>query len=219
VRIPSGDLAPARRRRRGYGRRRNPLLPLLTVVLLVLVAGGVWYATRDDSGGVLQAAACPSPTASAASPSPAAPAPPVQAATAPLVLPAPGQVQMVLLNGSGRDLLARTVGNELAARGFRVAGMGNAPGLTGPSKVSFGPGARPAATLVAAQILGAQLVPVPTAAKGAVDVVLGTGFERLRTPAEATAQAKVLSAGTAAATPAATPSPPAAHPSPSPSCS
>jgi hypothetical protein len=218
VRIPSGDLAPARRRRRGYGRRRNPLLPLLTVVLLVLVAGGVWYATRDDSGGVLQAAACPSPTASAASPSPAA-APPVQAATAPLVLPAPGQVQMVLLNGSGRDLLARTVGNELAARGFRVAGMGNAPGLTGPSKVSFGPGARPAATLVAAQLLGAQLVPVPTAAKGAVDVVLGTGFERLRTPAEATAHAKVLAAGTAAAAPAATPSRPAANPSPSPSCS
>jgi hypothetical protein len=187
---------------------------LAVVVLLVLAAGGAWYATnRPSSGGVPQAAGCPSPGAPAAVPSASPAASPAQAAPVPIALPAPGQVQMVLLNGSGRSLLARSVGNELAARGFRVAGMGNAPGLAGPTRVSFGPGGRPAAMLVVAHILGAQLVPVPTAARGALDVVLGTGFQRLRTPAEATAYASTLSAGTVAA-PAATPSPtPAAVPS------
>lgn len=204
MRIPSGDLAPARRRRRGYGSRRrsrygrrSPLVPLLVVVLVLAVAGVAWALRRDNSSAgsttLAQLQPCPSPTA--ATPAPA----PVQAA--PAKLPAPGQVQLRLLNGSGRSLLARTVGDELARRGFRVVGMGNAPTpLSGASRIYFGPSARPGATLLAAHVLGAQLVPVATAAPGSIDVVLGSGFARLRTAAEVSVAARALTAQKAVAT-------------------
>ena len=103
-------------------------------------------------------------------------------------------MQLRLLNGTGRNGLARTVGNELARRGFRVAGMGNAPkALAGATRVTFGPGARPGATLVTAHILGAQLVAAPRAPRGSIDVVLGSSFVRLRTATEI--QAFVASLG------------------------
>lgn len=101
-------------------------------------------------------------------------------------------MRLRLLNGTARNGLARTIGNSLAARGFRVSGMGNAPKLIGATRVFFGPGARPAATLAVAHVLGAQLVATPTAAHGAVDVVLGTSFVRLRTATEMRAFAHAL---------------------------
>ena len=197
MRIPSGDLAPARRHRRGYGRRRNPLPIVVAVVLVVAVATGAYLLRRDDSstGAVASASRCPSP--SAAAPVKAAPA----RVAAPVRLPAPGQVGLRLLNGTGRDGLARTVGNELARRGFKVTAMGNAPkALVGASRVYFGPGGRPAALLVSTHVLGGSVVPVPSAGHGAVDVVLGSTFMRLRTPAEASAYASNL-ASTGIATP------------------
>lgn len=196
MRIPSGDLAPARKHRR-YGRRRNPLPIVLAVVLVLAVAGVAYALHREDRGAgtVTATARCataaPAPTPVRASPT---------KATAAVRLPAPGQVQLRLLNGSRRDLLARSVGNELARRGFRVTAMGNAPRpLQGASRVYYGPGARPAALLVSAHVLGSTVQPVPTAAKGAVDVVLGSAFVRLRTGAESSAYARRISAGTSAA--------------------
>lgn len=220
MRIPSGDLAPARKRRRGYGSRRrsryghqrSPLVPVLAVLLVLAVAGVAWALRQNDSQAgrstVAQLQPCPSPTAAAPAKAPAV--------AAPLTLPAPGQVQLRLLNGSGRSLLARTVGNELAARGFRVSGMGNAPKpLTGDSRVYFGPGARPAATLLAAHVMNAQLVPVASAAPGSIDVVLGSTFPRLRTPAEVSVAARTLAAGAPPKTVTATKAP---APKPSPTC-
>lgn len=186
MRIPSGDLAPARKHRR-YGRRhRNPLPAVLVVLLLLAVAGGAYLLQRGDdeppTETLARATDCPKPVA----PKPAA-------AQQAVVLPVPGTVQLRLLNGTGRNGLARTVGNELARRGFRVAGMGNAPKpLTGATRISFGPGARPAATLVGVHVLGAQLVPVATAPRGSVDVVLGSSFVRLRTAAEVKAMTTAL---------------------------
>jgi hypothetical protein len=160
---------------------------LAVLALLAVAAGGYYLVQRDDDAPtetVAQATGCPTPA-------PAAPEP--AAAAKPLVLPVPGQVQLRLLNGTGRNGLARTVGNELARRGFRVAGMGNAPKpLTGATRISFGPGARPAATLVGVHVLGAQLVPVATAPRGSVDVVLGSSFVRLRNAAEVKAMTTAL---------------------------
>ena len=115
-------------------------------------------------------------------------------------LPAPGQVGLRLLNGSSRDLLARSVASELVRRGFRVAATGNAPRpLAGASRVYYGPGARPAALLLSAHVLGASVQPVANAARGAVDVVLGSSFVRLRTVAEATSYARTIATGSALA--------------------
>jgi hypothetical protein len=207
VRIPSGDLAPARKHRR-YGRRHRSPWPAVIVVLLVLaVAGGAYaYTQRDDDevGSVAQASPCPSPAPVA-----------TRAATKPVkpvavVLPAPGKVRFRLLNGTGRDGLAHSVGDALARRGFQVAATGNAPKpLAGASRVTFGPGGRQAATLVALHVGGAQLLPVPAAPRGAVDLTLGSSFVRLRTPAEVHAAAVAL----------AHPVAPAAKPRPAPSAS
>ncbi len=212
--IPSGDLAPARKHGRRYRRRRS-LLPLVLVVLLVAaIAGGSYLLRREDNTAatVSAGARCPSagPTALAPQPAPVKAAP---AKAAPVRLPAPGQVGLRLLNGSGRDGLARVVGNELARRGFRVTAMGNAPRpLVGASRVYYGPGGRPAALLVSTHVLGASVVPVPAAARGAIDVVLGSTFPRLRTPAETSAFARQLVTGAVPVTPA------APKPAPSPTC-
>jgi hypothetical protein len=193
MRIPSGDLAPARRHRRhgsSFRRRRRRWPVVLAVVAVVAVAAGSYWLRRDNStaGTLAGASPCPSPASSAA----ASPAAPLKAAT-PVRLPAPGQVSLRLLNGTGRDKLALAVGNELARRGFRVTAMGNAPRpLAGASRVYYGPTGRPAALLVTAHVPGATVQPVPTAARGALDVVLGSTFVRLRTPAEVTAYARQL---------------------------
>ena len=186
MRIPSGDLAPARKHRRYGRRRRNPLPAVLAVLVLLAVVGGAYALQRGDDDP-------PAETLARATdcPKPAAPKP--VAAQQPVVLPVPGKVQLRLLNGTGRNGLARTVGNELARRGFRVAGMGNAPKpLTGATRISFGPGARTAATLVGVHVLGAQLVPVGAAPRGSVDVVLGSSFVRLRNPSEVKAMTTAL---------------------------
>ena len=164
MRIPSGDLAPARRRRH---RRRGPLAAVLAVVLLAAAAGA--YVLRRDDGA-----------APAARPSACATTGPVAAPAAPR-LPAPRTVRLRLLNGTPRDGLARVVGAELSRRGFVVTLTANAPKpLAGHSVVTYGPGARPAATLVAAHTIGATLLPVPSAPRGSIDLTLGTSFVRLR---------------------------------------
>jgi hypothetical protein len=161
---------------------------VLAVLALLAVAGGGYYLVqRDDDAAtetVAQATGCPTPAPAAPKPAAAQPA---------VVLPAPGTVQLRLLNGTVRNGLARTVGNELARRGFRVAGMGNAPKpLAGATRISFGPGARTAATLVGVHVIGARLVPVATAPRGSVDVVLGSSFVRLRNAAEVKAMTAAL---------------------------
>ncbi|MCU1590690.1 MAG: hypothetical protein JWP11_1946 [Frankiales bacterium] len=212
MRIPSGDLAPARRHRHGSSfRRRRSRWPVVLVVLVVVaIAVGSYLIRKDDTHAAATAAAtpCPSTRASTA----ATPASPARAA-APVRLPAPGQVSLRLLNGTGRDRLARAVGDELARRGFTVTAMGNAPRpLAGTSRVYYGPGARPGALLLSAHVLGAAVVPVPSAARGALDVVLGSTFARLRTPAETSAYAhRLATAGAPAAKPG-------AKPAASPSC-
>jgi hypothetical protein len=206
--IPHGDLAPMRKHRRGYGRQPRRWPVVVAVLAVAAIAGGA-YALQQRTDGTGPASA---PT-TCVSASPAVTAAPGPAKLTAVRLPAPGQVALRLLNGSGRDGLARSVANELARRGFRVTQTGNAPrALAGASRVYYGPGGRPAALLVSAHVLGSSVVPVSTAARGAIDVVLGSTFARLRTPAETSAYARQLVT-------TGIPAPkPAAKPVPSPSC-
>lgn len=165
-------------------------------VLLAALGGGASLLQRadDEAGARLAQARCPSPTVRAAAGTAARPV------AAPL--PAPGQVRLVLRNGTQRDGLGRTVGDALAARGFAVLSTGNAPGpVAGPAQVRFGPRARQGATLLAAHVLGAQLRPVPALPPGTVQLYLGTSFVRLRTPAETAAYVRVLPSPRPVATP------------------
>ncbi|MCW2498340.1 MAG: rane protein [Frankiales bacterium] len=204
MRIPGGDLAPARRRRYGggYGRRRRRRnLRLALAVLLVAAGAGAAYALRQDDGSVPQRLAstpCPSPSRTpAASTTATVPAKAVR-------LPQPQQVRLTVLNGTSRSFLAKTVGDQLAARGFVVTGQANAAALTGASTVTFGPGAGPAATVVSHWVLGARAVGSPMAKPGSVQLVLGSSFTRLATPAEAAAAARALPTPSPSASPTAT---------------
>jgi hypothetical protein len=207
--IPSGDLAPMRKHRRGYGRHPRRWPAVLAVLVVAAVAGGAYVLQQrqNDTGGVSAPSTCVS-----ASPA-ASVAPTVPATVRAVRLPAPGQVSLRLLNGSGRDGLARSVANELARRGFRVTQTGNAPrSLVGASRVYYGPTGRPSALLVSAQVLGSSVVPVPSAGRGAIDVVLGSAFVRLRTPAETAGYIRQLvTTGVPVANPV-------VKPAPSPSC-
>lgn len=144
------------------------------MVLLAVGAGAYFWMGHGAKAPVAKASARPCPSSA---PSPAA-------------LPLPQQVRLVLLNGTPRANLAAQVAAALHARGFVVTGQGNNPApVNGASLVSYGAGARGAATLLARHVLGAQVVADPTVAAGSVRLVLGSGFARLATPAEVAAAA------------------------------
>jgi hypothetical protein len=183
-----GDLAPSRSRRR---RPSGPLLGLLAVVLLAAIAGGGYFllsSAGDESGKA--GSSCPPATPSGRR---------VRALT-------PPAVHLRVLNGTGRNGLAKTTGSLLRARGFPVDAVGNTTGpVTGAPLVRYGVGGRPAAELVALQLPSAVLV-ADASVRGRVDLVLGSAFTRLRTPAEVAAATRARSTR------------PATSPRPSPSC-
>ncbi len=199
MRIPSGDLAPARRRggRSSYVRRRRRWPVVVAVLAVVGVAGGAYLLNRSDSMAPARLAQT-SPTPSC---------PPTSAApttrVVPIKLPAPAAVVFALENGTGRGGLGKTVGDQLAARGLTVKTFGNAPALlAGDSIITFGPGAEPGAQLLAANVLGARLMAEPKAAAGALTVTLGSGYTRLRTPPEVSGYVATLALRTTVPAPA-----------------
>lgn len=187
VRIPGGDLVPARRRRRyggSYGKRRNRNRRFIVVgvVLVLLAAAAAWCLRKDDSGVPDRLAVEPT-----CSPTPTATVAPV---TPPRVvaLPQPPAVTLSVLNGTNRSLLAKHVADALAAQGFHVRGQGNSrTALSGASQVVYGPGATLLARTAALWVPGSVVVPNPRAPRGSVQLVLGSSFTRLATPAEAAA--------------------------------
>lgn len=185
MRIPgAGDLAPARRRRYGggYGRRRHQRNVRLGVVVLLLAvaAGGAYLLRHDDTKApsrIAEQKPTPCPSAVATTQRPGAP-----------TLPAPSAVRLMVLNGTPRAGLAKTVADQLAAQGFVVTGQGNAPkALAGGSTVVFGAGGQPAATLVSRWVQGSHVAGSSKAARGSVLLVLGGDYQRLSTPAEVAA--------------------------------
>ncbi len=184
MRIPGGDLMPARHRRYGggYGRRRRRNRRVIAVVLLVGLAGAAWwYYGQDDSATPTSVSTLPT---CAPTPTPTA----TRAPARPVALPQPAAVTLSVLNGTNRTLLAKRVGDALAAQGFHVTGQGNARAtVAGPSQVVYGPGASLQARTVSLWVLGATVVPAPRARPGTVQLVLGTAYTRLASPAEAAA--------------------------------
>lgn len=144
------------------------MLATLAVLVLLAVAGGGYY-LLSTSRAAPPVRPCPTPTV---------------AVRPPPRLPDPASVHVRVLNGTVRRGLARETASLLRVRGFLVNGVGNTPGLvSGPPVVRYGAGGQSAAELVVLQLPSASVVFDPSVV-GRVDLVLGSAFSRLRTPAE-----------------------------------
>jgi ABC-type uncharacterized transport system permease subunit len=166
-----------------YGRRSGgggvlPLLVALVVGLLVGAAGGFWVGQHRG-------------TASAAAASASVSCPPVTPASA-VALPAAKTITVNVYNATTRAGLARSTSVLLVQRGFQIKSVANDPknaSVAGSAEVRYGPKGALAAKVVAAQVMGAALVP-DQRADATVDFVLGQGFTALATPAQVAANLK-----------------------------
>jgi hypothetical protein len=117
------------------------------------------------------------PAADAAQAPPVAEAPAVEAAppgSAPLTV-APGQVTVDVLNGTGTQGLAATVGDALRAQGFTVGTVGNEQGTVNETVVRHGPNVLEQARTVAAAVPGSVLQ-ASDSIGDAVQLVIGPGY-------------------------------------------
>lgn len=101
------------------------------------------------------------------------PPPPTAAADVPAI--PPGNIRVRVLNGSGAEGQARTVGNDLGALGFNVAGLGQADNFRyTDSVITYAAGQVDKAKVVQSKIQGpSKLVEDPTLRS--IDVVFTTG--------------------------------------------
>ena len=174
---PRGEGARPLRQRHGRGGGRRVAAVTVTMLLLVTLAVLAWQSTRGDDDPDVSAR--PEPTC----PTPSTPPPAL----------APAKVRVNVYNATDRRGLAAKVAGQLERRGFDVRKVDNDPlgrTVTGAAEVRHGDRGAAAARTVAAQVaLGGevgQVVAVPDGRAGAsVDLVVGTGFTALATPAEA----------------------------------
>lgn len=141
----------------------------------------------------------------AAPPAPEAPGEPEPAATGLTV--APEQITLDVLNGTSTTGLAGTVAEQLRARGYTVATVGNEEGGVPQTVVRHAPGLVDAARTVAAAVPGSVLQ-ASDAIGETVQLVIGPGYEtvvpvQLGAPAAPeTAAAEPSAAEPSASTPA-----------------
>lgn len=93
----------------------------------------------------------------------------------------PGDVQVRVLNGTGRSGFAGSISEELAARGYATGDPGNTSQASGPAVIVHGPEGYLAAQSLLAQVPGAQLR-MEQREGTAVDLLLGDGFPGLAAP-------------------------------------
>jgi hypothetical protein len=151
---------------------RRPLPALAFLIVLSVLTGVVWWRVlhRNDS------------VAKVASP---APTPVVTCSRGrPIALPAARTVTVQVLNGAGRDGLAASIRGQLVSRGFSASSSfaTNPTILSTVGEIHYGTRASAAATLLSFYVPGGKLVRV-SRADGRIDLVLGTGFKALATPA------------------------------------
>ncbi|MEV3923624.1 LCP family protein [Actinomadura coerulea] len=91
----------------------------------------------------------------------------------------PGRVRV--FNASGVEGRAAQVAAQLEDAGWRVTGVGNLGTRPQAAVVHYGTGAEPQARALAALLPGARVAPRAKTAPGGVDLVVGTGFTRVRT--------------------------------------
>lgn len=99
----------------------------------------------------------------------------------PRLKPIPSEVTVNVYNTTWKTGLARTVADQVAARGFKVAEVANDPLKTmhtGPAVIRYGERGDLAAALLKGHVAGAQLVR-DGRADGSVDLVIGNAFTAL----------------------------------------
>lgn len=138
----------------------------ISLLVLAGIAYGGWRLLQSPAGR--NAAVCPS--------------------AAPSVATVPA-VAVRVLNGTARPRLAGQTAELLRQRGFRIAGVGNAPRVSGRPQLRYGTREAADARITALHVPGAMLV-ADRRVTNRVDVILGGSFRRLRTPAEAAALTK-----------------------------
>jgi LCP family protein required for cell wall assembly len=90
----------------------------------------------------------------------------------------PGQVQLQVLNGTGVAGLASITASQLTARGFKVAGTGNATGTTSSTVIEYTSAAQmPQVNTLQKEIPGAQIKQVTGLHGSTISLVLGSGFK------------------------------------------
>ncbi|MFC5381964.1 LytR C-terminal domain-containing protein [Aquipuribacter nitratireducens] len=160
------------RRRRG---RWRALRHGVVLLLVITVVGGTGVIA---AGAVLGRWALPFAPEPQAAPSVAPTGAPCEPAA---VQPANVQgTSVTVLNGTDRTGLAGGTADELEARGFTIAEIGNAPREVEAAVVRYSPVAEPAALVVAANLQGAVLEPDERV--DVVTVVLGETWAGLAAP-------------------------------------
>ncbi|WP_163554232.1 LCP family protein [Candidatus Frankia alpina] len=112
---------------------------------------------------------------------------------APGVTAAPAQVRVAVYNGSSRSGLASKVTTALTGKGFHARNAGNASVLTHEtSRVAYGPGQDAEARTVAAAVPGSSVL-ADSSVTG-VQLILGSNFTEVVTPAVAPSGARASTA-------------------------
>lgn len=152
-----GDLSPARHHRR-HGRRWWWLLLLLVATLAV---GGWfgWRAWRGDNTSTVRTSTTPC----------VQPVRPPAPAT-------PSAVHVRVLDSTKRAGLAHDVAAQLRRRGFRIAGVGNAPHVVAATVVQHSASDRAAALAVTEQLRAANATVVQVRI---VTIIIGRDFHGL----------------------------------------
>jgi len=95
----------------------------------------------------------------------------------PLPTVKPGKVQLQVLNGAGVAGLAGTTASQLTARGFKVAGTGNATAVSSTVIEYASTAQMPQVNTLEKEIPGATAKQVTTLKGGTLSLVLGSGFK------------------------------------------
>jgi LCP family protein required for cell wall assembly len=91
----------------------------------------------------------------------------------------PGKVQVQVLNATATAGLAHTTAGQLSAKGFKVAGTGNAT-TTSSTVIEYGVASQlPEASTLQQEITGAQIKEVSSLKGGALQLILGSNFKGL----------------------------------------
>ena len=99
------------------------------------------------------------------------------AKTQPLPTVKPGQVQLQVLNGTGVAGLAATTASQLTARGFKVAGRGNATAASSTVIEYASTAQMPQVNTLEKEIPGATAKQVTSLKGSTLSLVLGSGFK------------------------------------------
>jgi len=196
----------------GSSRRRSSAVPVVLAVVAALaigLVGGWWFAGRGQgttTASSTSTSTCHSSgsTASAHASSTGSRKPTGKPTKAPAAaLPLPRTITVNVYNATTRTGLALSTSLELAARGFKTGSVANDPAkkiIAASAEVRYGPSGAVAAKVVAAQVVGAVMVP-DHRKDASVDFVLGDGYVALASPQQAAA---ALATITAVPTPSAT---------------